>query len=252
MAVEPSPLPEPGRHCRRRPRRADSGPIARPLGRSLRRVQCRAGTRMYPKGSTENSRTMEHFRRLGLSRRITHLRHAGRPSRPTSPISRGSTAGSCRGSQCRPRREARDIVRSSPPTDQVPEPIFRANQMFIDQALLLHAATRANITLRFGWSVNGLEEKADGVALLVATRKRHGGALAGRISSPAATVRRAWSAARSASPTAAMRRLTRRSMVAAWSRRTSARRAVGGDPGAAPGWQYWTLNPQVRCGHPRR
>ena len=50
-------------------------------------------------------------------------------------------------------------VAAAPRTDQVPEPIHRANQMYVEKFLLQHAATRLNITLRFGWRASATGAK---------------------------------------------------------------------------------------------
>ena len=47
--------------------------------------------------------------------------------------------------------EKRRAVAASAATDQIPEPLLRANQMYVEAFLLAHARTRANITVRFGW-----------------------------------------------------------------------------------------------------
>jgi 2-polyprenyl-6-methoxyphenol hydroxylase-like FAD-dependent oxidoreductase len=56
-------------------------------------------------------------------------------------------------------------VASSAKTDQVPEPIHRANQMYVERALFAHVKTRPGIALRFGWQVTGIAQDADGVTL---------------------------------------------------------------------------------------
>ena len=57
------------------------------------------------------------------------------------------------------------IIAASPETHQVPEPILRANQMYVEAFLLDHVRTRANITLRYGWEVDAIREDADGVTI---------------------------------------------------------------------------------------
>src|SRR5262249_35764738 len=48
-------------------------------------------------------------------------------------------------------------------TDQVPEPIHRANQVFVERLLLERAKQALNITLRFGWRVERFEQDEAGV-----------------------------------------------------------------------------------------
>ena len=121
-----------------------------------------SSARMHPKGSTHNSRTMEHYRRLGFAKRIRDL---GLPlDHPTD------VAYFTRFNEWELARlpmpsetEKRLSVAASNPLDQVPEPIHRANQMYVEQVLLEEAAKRPRITLRFGMKVIGMQEECDGV-----------------------------------------------------------------------------------------
>ncbi|HKY87410.1 MAG TPA: FAD-dependent monooxygenase, partial [Pseudorhodoplanes sp.] len=61
--------------------------------------------------------------------------------------------------------EKRRAVASSAATDQTPEPLLRANQMYVEQFLFEHACSRPNITIRFGWPVVSFQEDEDGVAV---------------------------------------------------------------------------------------
>ncbi|HVV63497.1 MAG TPA: FAD-dependent oxidoreductase [Pseudolabrys sp.] len=119
-------------------------------------------TRWHPKGSTEGSRTMEHFRRLGIAGKIRKL---GLPTdHPTDVAYFTRFAGL---ELARLRMPSADEVAAhisaAPATDQVPEQIHRANQMYVERFLLDHARTRANITVRFGWRVDAFEQDADAV-----------------------------------------------------------------------------------------
>ena len=49
--------------------------------------------------------------------------------------------------------------------DQFPEPVLRANQMYVEAFLLDEARRRDGITLRFGWEVTEFAQDADGVTL---------------------------------------------------------------------------------------
>jgi len=122
-------------------------------------------TRWHPKGSTEGSRTMEHFRRLGISREIRNLGLP--PDHPTDVayFTRFSGPELAR----LPMPSTNDAMRKitqAPKTDQVPEPIHRANQMYVERFLFDHAKTRPNIDIRFGWQVSDFEQGADGVKLV--------------------------------------------------------------------------------------
>jgi 2-polyprenyl-6-methoxyphenol hydroxylase-like FAD-dependent oxidoreductase len=119
-------------------------------------------TRWHPKGSTHNSRTMEHYRRLGISAQVRRL---GLPQdHPTDVayLTRFNGWELARIPMPTEREKMARVARA-PATDQVPEPIHRANQMYVEQFLLTHARTRPNIALRFGWRVGIFREQPDGV-----------------------------------------------------------------------------------------
>jgi 2-polyprenyl-6-methoxyphenol hydroxylase-like FAD-dependent oxidoreductase len=148
------------------------GPVGMTLALFLDRygVPCvlfnnEATTRWHPKGSSESARSMELFRRLGLADRIRAL---GLPEDHPTDVAYFT------------RFNAHELARLSMPsraevlrrrseaqkTDQVPEPIHRANQMHVDRLLFDRIATRALITCRFGWRVDAFEQDADGVTVI--------------------------------------------------------------------------------------
>ena len=110
--------------------------------------------RWHPKGSTHNSRTMEHHRRLGLAQTIRDFSlPADRPMNVTYYTRlTGWELGSVRMPS---EAEKRRTVAQSAATDQIPEPILRANQMYVEAFLLAEARRRPNITVRFGWQEIG-------------------------------------------------------------------------------------------------
>ena len=120
--------------------------------------------RRHPKGSTHNSRTMEHHRRLGIAPQVRNL---SLPiNRPTDVSYYTSLTGWELGRIPMPSEaDKRRAVTSSAATDQTPEPLLRANQMYVETFLLAHARTRPNITIRFGWQVTAMKEDADGVTV---------------------------------------------------------------------------------------
>ena len=120
--------------------------------------------RPHPKGSTHNSRTMEHHRRLGIAAQIRALGLP--PDRPTD-VSYFTRLTGFELARLRMPSEAEKqrMVAASPATDQVPEPILRANQMYVEAFLLREARSRPNISVRFGWQVTGFEDDPDGVTL---------------------------------------------------------------------------------------
>ena len=111
--------------------------------------------RRHPKGSTHNSRTMEHHRRLGIAPRVRDL--CLPIDRPTDVSYYTRLTGWELGRIRMPSEaDKRRAVADSAATDQIPEPLLRANQMYVEAFLLAHARTRPNITVRFGWQVDKL------------------------------------------------------------------------------------------------
>jgi 2-polyprenyl-6-methoxyphenol hydroxylase-like FAD-dependent oxidoreductase len=130
-------------------------------------------TRQIPKGSTQNARTMEHMRRLGISAQIRAL---GLPADQATDVVYMTRFGGYELARLAMPSSAEKMrtVAASEQTDQVPEPIHRANQMYVEKFLLDHAATRPNITLRFGWRVERFSD--DGSGVTVETRRERDGA----------------------------------------------------------------------------
>ncbi|OLZ51206.1 FAD-dependent monooxygenase [Amycolatopsis keratiniphila] len=118
-----------------------------------------------PRGSTHGARSMEHYRRLGLARAVREL---GLPWDHSPDIAFYTRYNGFR--LARNRRPAvRDLMRevaSAPRTAQVPEPMHRANQMYVERLLYRRARAAANVELCFGWRVTGLAADDDGVDLL--------------------------------------------------------------------------------------
>lgn len=125
--------------------------------------------RQHPKGSTQNARTMEHYRRLGISTQIRGLTLTGLGLPPDHPTDVAYfTRFNAHELARLPMPSEADKMRAvaaSARTDQVPEPILRANQMYVEAFLLEHARSRANITLRFGHEVMSFRQDSSGVTL---------------------------------------------------------------------------------------
>ena len=121
-------------------------------------------TRWHPKGSTEGSRSMEHFRRLGIAGEIRKL---GLPADHPTDVAYFTRFGAHELARLRmpSADEVRRQVASSAKTDQIPEPIHRANQMHVERFLFEHAKTRSNIAMRFGWHVERFVQDGEGVQL---------------------------------------------------------------------------------------
>ncbi|HSP49627.1 MAG TPA: FAD-dependent monooxygenase [Pseudolabrys sp.] len=132
-----------------------------------------ASTRWHPKGSTEGSRTMEHFRRLGIAGEIRKL---GLPGDHPTDVAYFTRFGGYELARVHmpSSDEVAQKTAAAPATDQVPEPIHRANQMHVERFMFGHAARRSNIVMRFGWHVDGFQEAPSGVT--VSATPKQGGA----------------------------------------------------------------------------
>ena len=124
-------------------------------------------TRWHPKGSTEGARTMEHFRRLGIAGEIRKL---GLPADHPTDVAYFTRFGAHELARLRmpSADEVRRQVAASAKTDQIPEPVHRANQMQVERFLFEHAKTRSNIAMRFGWNVTQFAQDKDDVQLTAA------------------------------------------------------------------------------------
>jgi 2-polyprenyl-6-methoxyphenol hydroxylase-like FAD-dependent oxidoreductase len=117
-----------------------------------------------PRGSTHNARTMEHYRRLGLAAQVRRLGLPWDHAADIAFFTRYNGVELARLHWVSPGEALRQVA-TADQADQTPEPMHRANQMYVERLLLDHARTRPNITLRFGWRVVGLTEHPDHVAL---------------------------------------------------------------------------------------
>ncbi|HUB97272.1 MAG TPA: FAD-dependent oxidoreductase [Stellaceae bacterium] len=119
-------------------------------------------TRWHPKGATQNARTMEHYRRLGISRQ---LRSLGLPQ--DFPLDVGYftrlTGWELARLSLPSEREKMEVVANAGPVDQVPEPLLRCNQMYSEAFFLRHIQTLDRVDVRFGWQCLDFAEHKDGV-----------------------------------------------------------------------------------------
>src|SRR5579863_4445571 len=122
-----------------------------------------AETRWHPKGNIHNARTMELFRKVGIADRIRALGLPGDHPFDVAYFTRLNGYEIARGRT--PSRDERLEMRiSRPADDQLPEPTHRVNQMYVERLLFDEASRRPNIALRFGWTVEDLDEADDAVA----------------------------------------------------------------------------------------
>ena len=203
--------------------------------------------RRHPKGSTHNSRTLEHHRRLGIGPRVRDL--CLPINRPTDVSYYTSLTGWELGRLPMPSEaDKRRAVANSAATDQIPEPLLRANQMYVEAFLLSHVRTRPNITVRFGFTATSLQEDDAGVT--VEAEPTAGGA------------REIWRAQYLVGCDGG-RSFVRRSLALRYNGFASLDSPhYGGRQNATyfraptlyrdhlahrPGWNYWVVNPKGRC-----
>jgi 2-polyprenyl-6-methoxyphenol hydroxylase-like FAD-dependent oxidoreductase len=127
-------------------------------------VNIETDSRWRPKGSTHNARTMEHYRRLGLTPAI---RRVGMPPDHPTDVGYFTALNGWEIARLPMLSEAEKIrrVETADVTDQTPEPLFRCNQMYVERELYRHLKTVGAAEMRFGWRCSGYTEDADGVAV---------------------------------------------------------------------------------------
>jgi 2-polyprenyl-6-methoxyphenol hydroxylase-like FAD-dependent oxidoreductase len=115
---------------------------------------------------------MEHYRRLGIGDPVRALGLP--PNHPTDVVYFTRFGGRELARLKMPSPAETMAARATAPKiDQTPEPLHRANQMYVETFLLAHIRTRPNITLRFGWRVERFSD--DGASVTVhAVRERDG------------------------------------------------------------------------------
>jgi 2-polyprenyl-6-methoxyphenol hydroxylase-like FAD-dependent oxidoreductase len=117
-------------------------------------------TSVHPKGSTINARSMEHLRRLGAAPAV---RRIGIPPEHNTDITFITRfTGHELGRIEMPSADEK-IARPGPwgHTLLTPEPIHRANQMYLEPVLRRCAESYASASLRFGWRMTGFNQYAD-------------------------------------------------------------------------------------------
>lgn len=127
-------------------------------------VERESGPRWHPKGNTHNSRTMEHYRRLGLAREMRKLGLP--PDHPTDVGYFTTLAGYELARLPMPSEQQKmQQVRHASPTDQIVEPIFRCNQMFVEKFLFDKISSNPLIDCKFGWECVAWRDSIEGVSL---------------------------------------------------------------------------------------
>ena len=120
-------------------------------------------TAPHPQGNTLNSRTMEHFRRLGLNEQI---RAAGLPAEHATDVVYATRfAGWQLARLPMPSTEQKLSVPEH--TAQTPEPIHRANFFYIEPILKHRAEELESVDVRFGHRLLSFAQDDDGVTATV-------------------------------------------------------------------------------------
>jgi 2-polyprenyl-6-methoxyphenol hydroxylase-like FAD-dependent oxidoreductase len=122
--------------------------------------------RAYPKGDTHNARTMEHYRRLGLADAV---RAVGLPpEHPTDVVYLTRLDGyELKRLRMPSGAEKMAEVATHSVTSQVPEPLHRSNQMYVEKVVLERLLATEAITCRLGTELTGFEKTDSGVAVRV-------------------------------------------------------------------------------------
>jgi 2-polyprenyl-6-methoxyphenol hydroxylase-like FAD-dependent oxidoreductase len=132
-------------------------------------------TSTHPKGSTVNARSMEHLRRLGAASDVRRLGIPPDHNTDITFITRFTGYELARLDM----PSSNDKIANPGPwghTLLTPEPIHRANQMYLEPVLRRHADAYESTTLRFGWRMTAFTQLADRVEAEienVATGARH-------------------------------------------------------------------------------
>jgi 2-polyprenyl-6-methoxyphenol hydroxylase-like FAD-dependent oxidoreductase len=208
-------------------------------------VNTETDSRWHPKGSTQNARTMEHYRRLGIARGIRALGLP--PEHPTDVgyLTRLNGYELARLSMPSEAEKMRSL-REAAPTHQTPEPILRCNQMYAEAFMLDHIRTLKRIELRYGWRCTGWRESGAGVSAdleEIATGKTEtvAGLYLSGCDGGQSMVRRSLGI-RYGGEGSLDQAFFGGAMVSSYLRAPALRRLI-----KRPCWQYWAINPEVRA-----
>jgi 2-polyprenyl-6-methoxyphenol hydroxylase-like FAD-dependent oxidoreductase len=129
-------------------------------------VNTETDTRWHPKGSTQNARTMEHYRRHGLTGAIRRL---GLPADQPTDVGYFTALDGWELARLKMPSESQKMQRRSKAgvTDQEPEPLFRCNQMHVERHLYQHLKTLDAVERRFGWRCTGFTDHGDNVSATI-------------------------------------------------------------------------------------
>jgi len=119
----------------------------------------------YPKGNTHNARTMEHYRRLGLADQI---RGVGLPVNHATDVAYFTSLAGHELQRLPMPSTSEKLAAEHAVTDQVPEPLHRANQMYVERVLFDKVNSTPEISCLFGWEYTGHQDAGDGVVVRIA------------------------------------------------------------------------------------
>ena len=125
-------------------------------------VNKRSQITTHHKGSTINSRTMEHLRRYGVS---SSVRKTGLPDDYPTDSTYVSRLNGCELGRIKMPTLQQKLDNPGPwsETALTPEPIHRSNQMYFEAIMLDHAQSFKEVDIRFGWELIFFEDKGDHV-----------------------------------------------------------------------------------------
>ena len=118
--------------------------------------------RWHPKGSTQNARTMEIYRRLGIAKTLRGMGLGQDYALDIGYFTR-LTGWELTRIEQPSEQEKQARIAAAGPTHQVPEPMLRLNQMICEDHLFKHIQTLAGIDVRFGWQITAFTPRSDGV-----------------------------------------------------------------------------------------
>jgi 2-polyprenyl-6-methoxyphenol hydroxylase-like FAD-dependent oxidoreductase len=121
-----------------------------------------AGPPDFRKANATTSRTMEHFRRLGL---VDEIRALGLPDDYPPDITYHTRFAGYELARLRwpSRAEVLRARHRDDPRWPTPEPVHRAQQMLIEPVLRRHAVRWPAVDLQFGWRVEAISQDAQSV-----------------------------------------------------------------------------------------
>lgn len=194
----------------------------------------------HPRGNTHNARTMEHYRRLGIADRVRAL---GLPrEHPTDVAYFTRYSGFELARLPMPSsQEKSSQVASAPRTDQLPEPLHRANQMYVERFLVQYARTRPDISLRYGCRIEKVLPEADGVTLLDGRGRVHRARYAVGCDGARGVVRRAAGIGYAGQASLDQDILGGRAVAAHLRLPTLRQKLLNG----REAWSYWAVNQEV-------